>query len=99
MVRCRQEESAEIQSPKEKVASGRTRRDARPRVCETLAISQEEAEEMGTFTGVTIDAVKRPSDTGRLLQWWLKTAEKPTHSIHVPAVLPRTVECSRVSRD
>ena len=45
-------------------------------VWETLAISQEEADEMGfvptasseprqPFIGVTIDAVKRPSDTYR----------------------------------
>ena len=68
--------SAEIQSPKRKVIRVETE-ETQDHVCETVAISQDEAEKMGfvssalgeprwPFIGVTIDAVKkRPSDTGR----------------------------------
>ena len=45
----------------------------------------------GPFIGATIDAVKKPSDTGRLRQWWLKKVEKPTRNQFVSAVLQRTV--------
>ena len=41
------------------------------------------------FIDVTIGAVKKPSDAGGLLQWWLKKVEKPTQ--FVSAVLQRTV--------
>ena len=69
------EASAEIQSPKRKVIRVESE-ETQDNVRETLAISQEEAVEMGfapsalmnheePFIGVTIDAVKRPSDTGR----------------------------------
>ena len=61
---------------------------------ETLAISQEEAEEIGfvpsalseprgPFIGATMDAVKKPSDSGSLRRWSLKKVEKPAQSICV----------------
>ena len=61
------EASAEIQRPKRKVIRVESQ-ETQDCVRETLAISQEEASAKCP-TGVAIDAVKRPSDTGRLLQW------------------------------
>ena len=63
-------------------------------MCETLAISQEGAEEMAScraplakhgshLVGATTDAVKKPAHTGRLRQWWLKKVERLTQSIYV----------------
>ena len=69
-----QEERVDLQSPKRRVI--RVESEETPDyVRETLAICQEEAEEMvfvpsaleheGPFVGATIVAVKKPSDTGR----------------------------------
>ena len=69
------EASTQVQSPKRKVIRVENQKRRKNYVRETLAISQADAEEMGfvpralkepqgPFTGVTIDAVKRPSNTG-----------------------------------
>ena len=87
-----QDESVEIQSLKRKVIRIESE-ETQDYVCETLAISKEEAEEMGfvaplvnhegPFTGATIDAVKKPSETGRQPQWLLEKVVKPAQSICV----------------
>ena len=70
------------------------------------AISLEEAEEMGFVpsalgeprgpsVGATIDAVKKPSDTGREPQWLLKVV-KPAPSICVSSPTMRSW-CSRAN--
>ena len=66
-----QEESAEIRSPKRKVI-----RERKLLSCRAPSTNHEDP-----FIGATIDAVKKPSDTGRLRQWLLKRVEKPTQSI------------------
>ena len=69
------EASAEMQSPRRRVIRVESE-ETQDYVRETLAISQEAAEEMcfvpsalgepqGPLICATIDAVKRPSDTGR----------------------------------
>ena len=100
------EASAEIQSPRRKVIRAESE-ETPDNVRATLAISQEEAEEMGfvpsalgaprgAFTGVTIDAVKRPSDTGRQPQWLLKKVVKPAQSICVSSTKLKSW-CSRAN--
>ena len=70
-----QEAGAGIQSSKGKVIRVESE-ETHDYVCDTLAISQEEAEEVAScqaplvnhersLIGETIDAVKKPSDTGR----------------------------------
>ena len=102
-----QEESAEIQSPKRKVIWVESE-ETQDYVCETLAIRKKQrrwvscralsANHEGPFVGATIHAVKKPSDTGRLRQWWLKKVEKPTQSICVSSATTNS-QCSRASRD
>ena len=92
MVRCVKKNVLNSKVQKRKVIRVESE-ETQDYVCETLAISQEEAEEMGFVpsalseprgpVGATIDAVKKPSDTGRLRQWWLMKVEKPTQSICV----------------
>ena len=77
--------SAEVQSPEGKVIRVESE-GTQDYVRETLAISQERrwascqapwVTHEGPFTSVTIDAVKRPSDTGRQPQWLLKKVKPP----------------------
>ena len=51
----------------------------------------------GPFIGATIAAVKKPSETGRLRQWWLKKVERPTQSIYVSSATMRSW-CTKASR-
>ena len=43
--------------------------------CQAPSVNHEDP-----FVGATIDAVKKPSDTGRCLQWLLKKVVKPAQS-------------------
>ena len=75
------EESAEMQSPKRKVIRVDSE-ETQDYVCETLAIGQEEAEEIGFVPSALSEprgpirwcvnrCSEKPSDTGRLRQWLL----------------------------
>ena len=95
--------SAEIQSPKRKVirvesqeTRGKLWQSARKKQrkwasCQVPLVNHEEP-----FTGVTIDAVKRPSGTGRQPQWLLKKVVKPAQSICVSSAAMRSW-CSRTN--
>ena len=85
-----QGESAAIQTPKRKVIrveseetqvklwQSARKKQRRWASCRALSANHE-----GPFIGATIDAVKKPSDTGRLRQWLLKKVVKPAQAICV----------------
>ena len=89
-----QAESAEMESPKRKVIR-RESEETQDYVCETLTISQEEAEELAfcaeccqraarshLFLRQSLQRKKR-SDTGNLLQLSLKNVKKLEHQMCV----------------
>ena len=102
-----QEESVDIQSPKRKVIRVESE-ETQYYVREILAISQETKERKwaswqaplmnheGPFIGATIDVVKKPSESGKQLQWLLKKVVKLTQSNSLSSATMKSW-CSRAN--